>query len=177
MVSRLRAIVKWNANDEPRLARPRLDAHVATVVLRNSVDSAEPDPRPLADRFRREKWLENPALNLGRNTRAAVDYFDSYTPAVTRRANHELALAIHCISRVRNQIRPDLVQLAPANADLRQRPVVITNNVDAFLKAMTQHNERVFDAVMNVDLLLRHLVHVGILFDSTDQLGHSRGAT
>src|SRR5205823_6779766 len=134
MFSRLSAIVEWKANNEAGFARTRFDTHVAMVVLRNSVNSAEPDPSTLANRFRGEEWLKNPAPNFRRNTWPAVDHFDSCALAVTRGANHELALAIHCIGRVRNQIRPDLVQLTPAGADLRQRPVVITDNVDALFK-------------------------------------------
>ncbi len=87
-----------------------------------------------------------------------------------------LAFALHGVGGVVDQVGPDLVQLAAVGADPGQAAVVFADQLHAVLELVVEHHERAFEAVMDVDLLLGCLVHVGVLFHGLHQFRDAPGA-
>ena len=52
----------------------------------------------------------------------------------------------------------------------------LTTHIYTVFKPELQHRERALDALVEVDLLLRSLIHVSVFFDRPDQFGNASGA-
>src|ERR1700691_4870975 len=145
------------------------------MLLYDAADGLETQPGALSDTLGGEERLEDMRLDFRRNSRSVVGYFHQQTIQFTRRADAQFALAIHSVDGVVDQISPDLVQLAAAHANLRQRTVEIELYVNALLEAVPQHEQRAFEAFVDVHFLVGALVQISVLFNGTHQIGDAAG--
>src|SRR4051812_263979 len=143
------------------------------MIAHDAADGVEAEAGSFADWLGGEEWLEDAAFDIVRDAGAVVDYFDAGTVAVAGGAYGELAVSIHGVGGVGDQVGPDLVELAAVRADFGQGAVVLADDLDAVFQAMAQHHQSVFQTRVDVDFLLGHLVHVGVLFDGADKLGNT----
>src|SRR5205807_2410158 len=90
------------------------DVEAATVALHDGVvDDVESLAGAAAGRLGGEEGIEDLVANLGRDTGTGVaDLDDLGVIAARRNPNRELAGAAHGVDRVRDDVRPDLTELA-----------------------------------------------------------------
>src|SRR5207245_695594 len=79
----------------------------------------------------------------------------------------------YSVDGVIHEIEPDLVQLAAVRLDPWQRRIVLSRHLDALLELVTQHDQRIVQALAKVDLLDGGSVHIDILLDRLYQGGNS----
>ena len=125
----------------------------------------ETQPGSLPHSLGGEERLENMVLHFRRDARSIVGDFDQQAIDLARRADTQLALSLHGVDGVVDQVGPDLVQVAAARADLRQGAVEIELHRDAVFQPVTEHQQRAFEALVDVHFLIGPLVHVGVLFN------------
>src|SRR3954469_13211757 len=99
----------------------------------------EAETGSLADWLSGEERFEDPAFDVVRDTGAVIDDFNTGAVVVSQSADDQLALSVHGIGGVDNQIGPDLVQLAAMRADFGQGTVVFADDLDAVFQVMAQH--------------------------------------
>src|ERR1700733_9057616 len=75
-----------------RLAGTRIDTHIAMMLPDNPVNRVEAEAGAFTYRLGSKEWIEDSALDLGRNARSVVDDLDQRGGAIPRRANGYLAL-------------------------------------------------------------------------------------
>src|SRR5579859_1968540 len=117
------------------------------------------------DRFGCEKGLENTRLDRGGNPRSIVRNLDQDVLILTGSTNPNRPAALKGIDGIINQIRPDLIELAAIDHNTWQTPVIVTLHSNATFELERHDVQRVFQASMDVDILARRLIHVGIGFD------------
>ena len=84
-------------------------------------------------------------------------------------------LSVHGVDRVVQDVRPDLVELAPERLDLRQVRLVVADDGDPGLELRAQDHQRVVQPGADVHALHRGLVHERVLLDRLDDLGDAPG--
>ena len=146
------------------------------MLLHDTVDGVEAQARAVPYRLCGEERFEDPAANLRRNSGPAVANLYEEPSKLGRSSHHQLAAAVHRVDCVVDEIRPDLIQLAPMGADRRDRAIIFPNHVNPILQAVMKHDQRIFQALMNIDLMLRGLVHIRILLDGANQVCHPRSS-
>src|SRR5262245_58550536 len=144
------------------------------MLLDNPVDGVQPQSGALALRLGGEEGFEDATLNFWRNAGAVIADFDENVIWLGRRANPQVALAVHRVDRVDDQVGPDLIERAAVSGNARQVVGVFADHRYAALQLMAEYDERVLQSLMHVHLLQGGAVHVRILFDRAHQVGDSR---
>src|SRR5215216_3488621 len=159
-------------DDEAGVARLRLDPDVAAVAGHDdAAGDVQPEPGSLAHALGREERLPDPRLEGWRDARPVVGDLDAGPIALARRPNPEGAPAAHSVDGVVDQVGPDLVQLTPMGADLRQATVVLAVDRDGVLELVAEDRDGVLEAIVQVDLLLGSPIHEGVLLHRPNELG------
>ena len=146
-----------------------------SVTIRRA--TSRPMPVPLPTSFVVKKGSKIAVLQLGRDARPVVGDFDDHV-----RRRRAMCVIVITPSRPTASMALSMrfVQtwfISPAGTVIpRQRPVVDALDLDALLQLVAKDAQRVFDAVMDVDLLLRSAVHVGVFLHRAHQLGDAAGA-
>src|SRR5580698_9466122 len=122
----------------------------------------------VADAFGGEKWLKEMRLHSVGNAGPIVDNLNENEIELPGGSNDQLALAAHGIDGIVNEIRPDLVQLTSPRQYPGKVGVKLALHFHAAFQAEFHHGQGAFQTAVNVDFLLRRLVHVGVFFDRSD---------
>src|SRR4051794_34389029 len=136
------------------------------MILDNAAADIQAQAGTLSNGFRGEERFKNTSSNVWRNTRPVIDNLHNDVCRIAGSTNLKLAFALYGIDCIADEICPHLVQFAAVNVDLRKLTVVLTNHSDSLFQTMAQHDKCVFNARVNIDLLLGGLIHIGVLFDS-----------
>ena len=113
-------------HDERGTAVPRrVHADRPTVLLRDGVRDRQPQTRTRADLLRREKRVENLALDIRGHARAVVAHLERHgvVPGVVPCADSERAAVVggaHGLLGVDDQVQQHLLDLMGVGEDLRQ---------------------------------------------------------
>src|SRR5262249_16132964 len=143
--------------------RPQFD--VPVMRSNDSLYGIETQTRPLADFLRRKKRIEDTRPNLFRYSRAAVSNFNNEKVDLAENSNAQLALSIHRVDRVVDQVGPHLIQFAAVGAHAGKIRLVVALDRDALFQAVAEDLQRVLDILLDIDFLQRRLVHVRIALD------------
>src|SRR5579871_72125 len=149
-----------------------LDRDLASVLANNPARCFEAQTRTVADSLGSEEWLEDVIQNFRRNTWPIIGDLDERAIQFAGGADAQLTLSVHGVHSVIDQVCPHLVEFAPVRANARQGTVKIQLYLNSVLEAIAQHDERILQAVVDIDLLLGALIHVRVLFHGPDQLGN-----
>ena len=83
---------------------------------------------------------------------------------------------MHRVDRIINNVGPDLVEFAPERIHQKRNPLVIALHHHALFQLVIQDGQGDFQALHDVHVLRRRLVHVGVFLDRVDQVRNARGA-
>src|SRR5581483_9376349 len=148
----------------------------ATVFLDYALYRIEPQPRTLSNAFSSEKGFKDMCPYFRRDSGAVIANFDHHTPIVAVGPDPELALTVHRVNRVINEICPDLIELATEGVYEEGDGLIVTLNRNATLEFVIQDRQSRLKALHNVHILHRRLVHICVFLDSPDQVGNSGSA-
>src|SRR5580658_180547 len=162
---------EWQADLKARIAWGGFDGNLAAMAAHDAGGGFEAQSRTLSDALGGEERLKQTLADFRRDARSVIANFDQQAVQLARRADPQLALALHGVDGVVDQVSPDLVQLTAARANLGQGAVEIQLRHDAVFHAVPQHQQRAFETLMDVHLLLGSLVHITVLFNRAHQLG------
>src|SRR5215510_4116981 len=140
-----------------------METDLAVMLSDNPVDGVQPQPGAFALRLGGEERLEDASLNIGRNAGAVVVDFDQNVIRLDRRANPQVALAVHRVNRVEDQVGPYFIDRAAVSGNARQVGGVFAGHRYAALQLMAEDDERVLQPLMHVHLLQVGAIHVRIL--------------
>ena len=147
----------------------------AMTVGHDAVADDQPKTSAGADGFGGEERFEQVRLRLRRNPRPIVNNLNQHLVVFVAGPDTNLAGALDRVYRVINEIGPHLVEFASVGHDARRRAVKGSNQRDVF-QFVAEHGQSALDALVNVHLLHRRLVHVRIGFHSFDQISNPAGA-
>src|SRR6266487_3719323 len=107
------------------------------------------------------------------DTWSGVADLDQSAVAVAAGPDRQGAVAVHGVDGVVDQVGPDLIQLARVGEQLWQRAVVVAYHLDACaeFELVREHRQGCVEPVMDIDLLQRRPVHLGVLFGFADKPG------
>src|SRR5262249_21027377 len=108
----------------------------------NPIDGVQPEPGAFALRLGGEERLENASLNIGGNPGAVVVDFDQNVIRLDRCTNPQLAVPVHRVNRVDDQVGPDLIERAAISGNARQVVGVFPDYRYAALQLMAEYDER-----------------------------------
>src|SRR5215472_12230897 len=126
MTPPLRIRGERQAHLERRSSGLGFDSHLATMLLDDAINRIQPESRPVSDRLGGEKRLENAVSDLRRYSGAIVPNLNQNAVKLGCGPHQHLAASVHSVYRVIDEIGPNLVQLAAARADTRDRALVRT---------------------------------------------------
>src|SRR5579862_5195167 len=86
---------------------------------------------PLTHVLRREERIEDQPLDGIWDTGAVVHHLDQHVLGLARGTHGDSTATIYGIEGVVEQVRPNLVKLAPISSYPRQRRIVLANDFDA----------------------------------------------
>ena len=133
----------------------------------------EAEPRARADVLGGEERVEHAVAVLRRDARAVVADLDDRAAVVAPRGDRDRAVLAERVDRVVEQVGPHLVELGAAHAELGQRAVVLAHDLDRrVLELVAEHLERRLQPLVQVDLDHAATVHVRVLLDGADEVGH-----
>ena len=89
-----------------------MNLNVSPVLLHNPLDSVEPEASTFPHSFRREERLKDVGLHLVGNSRTVIANFDYSATVVAIGSDAKLALSVHSVNRVIDELGPDLAELA-----------------------------------------------------------------
>src|SRR5438046_1379219 len=107
-----------------------------------------------------KEGIKDPRYQLRWDTRAVISNLDDYDILCASRPDGNLPSAFIRVDGVVNQIGPHLVQLSPVRSNWGHILVVVAQNLDSLPELVSKNQKRLFDAVVDVDLLLRGPIHV-----------------
>src|SRR5262245_40922464 len=110
------------------------------MLLDNPVDGVQPQSGTLALRLGGKERLEDAPLNFWRNAGAVISDFDQDVIGLGRRANPQVALAVHRVNRVDDQVGPDLIERAAVSGNARQVVGVLADHGNAALQLMAEYD-------------------------------------
>lgn len=90
----------------------------------------------LSHLLRGEEGIENALLHVRRNAGAIVADFHDGAIQLVKRANPELAFAVHGVNGIINEIGPHLIELAAVGTDARELRIVIADHCDAIFRRL-----------------------------------------
>src|SRR5215472_17816013 len=106
-----------NADLKASIAGNGFDTDLAAHILNDAVHDIEPKPGALADSLGGEKRFKNTGLDIRWNSRPVVGDFDEDKIVLARGTDGQVAVAVHGVGGVINQIGPDLIEFAAAGHD------------------------------------------------------------
>src|ERR1700680_3770813 len=95
-----------------RVAGFRADLNVPPVLLHNSLNGVEAEPRTFPDSLSGEERFENVRLYAGQDSRPVIADFDHDAIILPVGADSEPALSAHGVNCVVDEVGPNLIQLA-----------------------------------------------------------------
>lgn len=135
------------------------------------VGDIQSQPGTFTKGFGGEKRTKKPWLDLRRDPRAGVDNLHNDPGAILRSTQSEYTATIHGIDGVVNEIAPHLVQLAAVGLEDGEGRIILPPYFNPLLKFVAQDDQRIFQALMDVDRLDWRLVEVYIRFEGCDCFG------
>src|SRR3990172_2708433 len=130
-------------------------------VVREVQSETGSDPGRLCCKER----LEHPALELRWDPGAGVANLNDGMGILNRGLEPNLALAVHGIDGVVDDIGPDLIQLTGVGFDFGKVSRVFTFDPDTAFDLVRQDHQGILQALTQVDVLDRSLVQIGIVLD------------
>ena len=130
------------------------------VVADDAANRIQPQTGPLAHSLGGKKGFIDVRQNVGRDSRSVVANFHEDAVQFARRPHSQLALALHGLDGVGNQIRPNLIELTALGADFWEILVVLAHYVHSTLEAVVENRQGILQPLMQVDDLHGRLVHV-----------------
>src|SRR5215813_7884823 len=110
------------------------------MLLDNPVNGVQPQSRAFALRLGGEEGFEDASLNFGRNAGTVIADFDQDVIWLGRRANPQVALAVHRVTRVDDQVSPDLIARAAVSGNARQVVGVFADHGNAALQLVAEYD-------------------------------------
>src|SRR5579859_876004 len=141
LLMRLVRLLNGNAHLKASVAGNGGDADVATHVLDDAIDNIESQAGAFADAFGGEEWIEDARHCVRWNARAIVGDFDQDEIVFAGGANGELAVAVHGVGSVINQVGPDLIELTAAGHHFGKIGSVLADDGDAVFEVVIHDGE------------------------------------
>ena len=124
--------------------------------------------------LRREERVEDPVDDGRRDTGPVVRDVHVRAALVASRADRDGARLAERVDRVREQVRPHLIQLRAAHDQPRQVAVVVADDLDrGVLQAVAEHDQRRLETFVEVDVDQLATIHVGVGLDGSDKARHA----
>src|SRR5207244_3670307 len=154
---------------------PRLGLHFdeAVVPSYDTANGIESQARAFTDLLRCEKRVEDARLDVLRNSGPVVFNFNHGIVQFLARFDLQLALALHRIDGVVDQVGPNLIQLSTVCADAGQRSFVVSRDNNAIFHAVRKNLERIVQVLAQIHFLQGSLVHVRVALYRGDQFADS----
>src|SRR6266699_3167137 len=89
--------------------RPRLDLDLTAVSVHDTLRDVETEAAAMADRFGREKRIEDPMQDFRRNARTVVDDSHHDPSTVASSVHQNLAAGTGGVDGVVDEVRPNLI--------------------------------------------------------------------
>ena len=115
-------------------------------------------------------------LQLVGNSRTVIANLNHSATVVAVGSNAKLAFSVHRVNRVIDNVSPDLVELAPKRIHEKWNAQVVAVYHNSLFQLVIQDRKCGFQALYDVHVLHRRLVHVGVFLDCADQIRYPRGA-
>lgn len=93
-----------------RVTGAGINLNVFPVLPHNSLDSVQAEASTFPYSFRREERLKNVGLHLVGNSRTVIANFDYSATVVAIGSDAKLALSVHSVNGVIDEVRPNLVR-------------------------------------------------------------------
>src|SRR5215470_379611 len=106
-----------NADLKASIAGNGLDADLAAHILDDAVHDIESEAGAFADFLGSEKRFKNTGLDIRGNSRAVVGDFDEDKVVLVRGTDGQVAVAVHGVGGVVDQVGPDLIEFVAAGHD------------------------------------------------------------
>src|SRR5271157_2254356 len=130
------------------------------MIPDNAANRIQSQTRPLADSLGGEKGVKNVGQNRGGNSGSVVANFDEDAVEFTRGPHSQLALPLHGLDGIGNQVRPNLIELTAIGANFGKIFVIFADDVYSPFKAVVENRQGILKPLMQVDILHGSLVHV-----------------
>ena len=138
------------------------------MLLHNSLDGVQAEARTFPDSFRREERLKDVGLHLVGNSRTVIANLNHSATVVAIGSDAKLALSVHRVNRVINDVGPDLVEFAAKRIHQEGIALVIALHDHSLFQLVIHDRKRGFQALYDVHVLHWRLVHVGVFLDGAD---------
>src|SRR6185437_3274820 len=122
----------------------RSDLNISAMLLHNPLNCVQPESGPLSNALSCEKRFEDVGLHVRWNSRAIISNLNHNASVVAIGAHPKLALAVHRIDRVIDDVGPDLVELAAERIHQQRNSLIIALHRYSLFQFMVQNSERVF---------------------------------
>ncbi len=124
------------------------------MPINDFTDNIQSQPAPFSSDFGSEKRLKNTVFVCLGYAASGIGKLDDNIAAQLKNRNSQFSLTIHCLNRVMNEIRPDLIQLIRITPDSRRLPI-IPDDFDAMLQLGMVEGEDDINALCHlcIDLL------------------------
>ena len=152
----------------------RGDLNIAPVPLHNSLNGVETEAGTFSNSFGSKERFEDVSSHIRWDPRAVISNFDYNAIVLAIRSDTKLAFAVHGVNRVVDDVGPNLIQFTPERIHEKRNALVVALHDDSVFELVVQDGQRGFQALYDVDVLQRSLVHVGVFLDGTDQIRDSR---
>lgn len=139
----------------------------------DAVGNVKAQSRSFTDRLRREKRIEDFALNIFGNARAVIGDFDDDVLIRIARFDRDGSLVFDGANGVVEEVGPHLVQFASIHSRLGQFFLIVANDFNARRHLVAQNGQGVVDAHMDIDFLGYILIHIGIGPHRLDEIGNA----
>src|SRR5580704_15559627 len=171
LLKRLLRRLDGDADLKASVAGDGRDTDVAADVFDDATDDVETEAGAFADAFGGEKGIEDARQRFGGDAGAVVGNFDEDEIVFAGGADRELAIALHGVGGVVDEIGPDLIEFTAAGHDFGKIAGVFADDLDAALEFVIHDGKSRFEAALDVDLLHGALIHVGVFLDGFDEVG------
>ena len=152
------------------------DLNISPMLFHDSLDSVEAEAGAFPHSLGGEKRLEDVRLHFLGNSGAVIADLNNNATVFAVGSDAKLAFSVHRVNGVIDKVGPDLVEFAAKRIHQQWNALVIALHRDSLFQLVIQNRERGFQALYNVHVLHRRLIHVGVFLDGADQVRYARGA-
>ena len=168
--------IQRQADFETRFAGLGFEFNFSSVTIADyaiAYDESKPSAGP--DGLGREKRLEEMRLQIRRNAGAVIHDFNDKLVVFEAGANADFSRAVNRVNGVVDEIGPNLIEFAAVSHDGRHGAIERARHRHVF-QFVAENSQGALDAIVDVDLLHRRLVHVGVRADGFDERSDPFGA-
>src|ERR1700739_4320973 len=108
-------------------------------------------------------------LDLRGNPGGVVPDLDYHTSGVAIYAHPKFPPAVDGVDRVIDDVGPNLIQLTAERIHEKRDRLVITLDLHSAFELVVQNRQGAFQALYNINVLLRRLVHEGVFLNGAYQ--------